>query len=190
MVFKERTFPVSVTVKKNNNLAVYFAESGNVIQLNAKISAVHSSAFLLFFKQLCISVLSSVCCALLQRQGVSHTFHQAFFCCHPLSFWFDQDRRKNIFLVDFFFHHFISVSRGSLHFFFPLRSHFASGGTTRLQISGGNSDRYYSVSMFSQKHMRGERAHVAPNKHLSSLCLRPTLKWDRDVVCKWTTSQN
>lgn len=74
--------------------------------------------------------------------------------------------------------------------FFPLRSHFASGGTTRLQISGGNSDRYYSVSSFSQKHMRGERAHVAPNKHLSSLCLRPTLKWDRDVVCKWTTSQN
>lgn len=74
--------------------------------------------------------------------------------------------------------------------FFSLRSHFASGGTTRLQISGGNSDRYYSVLSFSQKHMRGERAHVAPNKHLRSLCLRPTLKWDRDVVCKWTTSQN
>lgn len=108
------------------------------------------------------------------------------------SFWFDQGRRKNIFLVNSFFHHFISVSRGALRFF-PLCSHFASGGTARLQIFWAGGEIQTDITQCrcsSQKHMHGERAHVAPNKHLSSLCLRPALKWDRDVVCKWTTSQN
>lgn len=116
-----------------------------------------------------------------------HFFKSYFAAIHP-HFGLTRIEGKTYFW-SIFFHLFISVSWGALCFFFPLHCHFASGGATWLHISWGTLDRYYSVS-FSQKHMRGERAHVAPNKHLSSLCLRVSLKWDRDVVCKWTTSQN
>lgn len=40
------------------------------------------------------------------------------------------------------------------------------------------------------RHVQNLYASFNPNKHLRSLCLRPALKWDHDVVCKWTTSQN
>lgn len=65
---------------------------------------------ILLFIYLHILLLSSICCALLHRKGASHTFLQVLFCCHPPSFWFDQDWRKNIFLVNFF---------SSLYFSFP-----------------------------------------------------------------------
>lgn len=65
-----------------------------------------------------ILLLPSICCALLHRECASHTTLQAFFCSHPLSFWFDQDRRKNIFLVNFFSSLYFSFPRCSVLFFF------------------------------------------------------------------------
>lgn len=143
-------------MKKKKNLQNTFCimwKHDTCAHLNANISAVHSSAFFFFLKKNKNNCVFYCCLQFAVHyfaDWVCHIHFTRHFSAAIHPFWFDQGRRKNIFLVNSFFHHFLSVSRGALRFF-PLCSHFASGGTARLQISGGggNSDRYYSVSSFT-----------------------------------------
>lgn len=110
---QKRTFPVSVPLKIK---ILQYILQNVIFELN--LMQRFQPYTILLCEYVHILLLPSICCALLHRECASHTSLQAFFCCHPLSFWFDQDRRKNIFLVNFFFNLFISVSRGALCFFF------------------------------------------------------------------------
>lgn len=139
------------------------------------------------------SVLVTVHCPLLHRQGVSHTFLDVFFCYSPLLFWFWPRKwtQKYFWLIFIFF----LVTLG-VHCVSSAVHSFSSCGTTLLETQLPCHCRPRKHTQ--ERHWRFVNLCVYLNLNPNiKACyvseLQPALTVETKMVmwfCKWTTNQN